>query len=79
MQNSNKTKRNKLVIVGFFLILILALPAMVTASHGGSSSTELNFVSQLDLGIPGENVTDVWAYGNHAYLGTWPDESGSAS
>ena len=50
-------------------------PAM--ASHGGSSSTELNVVGQLpieDLGIPGgENVTDVWAQGNYAYLGTFDD------
>jgi hypothetical protein len=67
--------------VGFVLTLVLvpaalgALPA--AAGHGGSSSPELNVVGQLSaqgIGIPGgENVTDVWAYGNYAYLGTFDD------
>ncbi|MDH3293515.1 MAG: hypothetical protein OER95_04235, partial [Acidimicrobiia bacterium] len=26
-----------------------------------------------DLGVPGENITDVWAYGDYAYLGTFDD------
>lgn len=52
-------------------VAITALPAV--SGHGGSSSPELAIVGQLDLGIPGENITDVWAYGNYAYLGTFDD------
>ncbi len=41
------------------------------------SSPELIVVGQLSatgLGIPfGENVTDIWAYGDYAYLGTFDD------
>ena len=52
----------------------IALGASATwASHGGSASPELNVVATLDLGLPGENVTDVWAHGNYAYLGTFDD------
>jgi hypothetical protein len=47
------------------------------AGHGGSSSPELTVVGHLtaaEMGIPfGENVTDVWAHGNYAYLGTFDD------
>lgn len=42
-------------------------------NHGGSASPTLDLVGQLDLGLPGENVTDVWAHGNYAYLGTFED------
>lgn len=73
MQKPTNFNKSKLLILGFFLVLLMALPALVFASHGGSSSPELEVVSQLDLGIPGENVTDVWAYGNYAYLGTFDD------
>ncbi len=61
------------------LVLIVAMiaPAVVLAGHGGSGSPELDIVGHLsasDLGIPGgENITDVWAYGNYAYLGTFDD------
>ena len=44
------------------------------AGHGGSLSPELTVVGKLDLELPGENVTDVWAYGNYAYLGTFDDQ-----
>jgi hypothetical protein len=44
------------------------------AGHGGSASPELSVVGTLDLGLPGENVTDVWAHGNYAYLGTFDDQ-----
>ena len=47
------------------------------ASHPGGTSSELTVVGQLSaaaMGIPGgENITDVWAYGNYAYLGTFDD------
>jgi hypothetical protein len=52
-------------------------PTSVMAGHGGSSSPELTVVGHLtaaEMGIPfGENVTDVWAHGNYAYLGTFDD------
>ena len=58
----------------YTLPLALALsPVPGLAGHGGSSSPELEVVGQLDLRLPGENVTDVWAYGNYAYLGTFDD------
>jgi hypothetical protein len=70
-------RKTKVFIFGLLLLLIALVPAAALADHGGSSSTELNVVGQLsaaDLGIPfGENVTDVWAYGDYAYLGTFDD------
>ena len=58
----------------YALPLAMALfPISGIAGHGGSSSPELNVVGQFDLGLPGENVTDVWAHGNYAYLGTFDD------
>jgi hypothetical protein len=58
----------------YALPLALALsPLPGISGHGGSSSPELEVVGKLDLGLPGENVTDVWAYGNYAYLGTFDD------
>ena len=71
-----RTQRNRTraMIVGLALsLLAVAAPTAVSAGHGGSASPELNVVSQLDLGLPGENVTDVWAFGNYAYLGTFDD------
>jgi hypothetical protein len=49
------------------------------ASHPGGDpdSDPLTVVGQLSaqsMGVPfGENITDVWAYGNYAYLGTFDD------
>jgi hypothetical protein len=65
-------------LAGGFAIAVTSLTAALTststlADHGGSPSPELNVVGQLDLGLPGENVTDVWAHGNYAYLGTFDD------
>ena len=64
----------------FASLLLLSVPIASTstfASHEGSSSPELDVVGQLsaqDMGIPGGgNVTDVWAHGNYAYLGTFDD------
>lgn len=50
-------------------VLALAVPA--SAGHGGSTSPELDLIGSLDLDLPGENVTDVWAHGDYAYLGTF--------
>jgi hypothetical protein len=70
-------RKKKLIITFMLVTLALLVPALALANHGGSSSANLNVVGQLsapDMGIPGgENVTDVWAYGNYAYLGTFDD------
>ncbi len=70
-------KRVRTALVVGLLVLALLVPGAVFASHGGSSSSELDVVGHLSaagLGIPGgDNVTDVWAYGNYAYLGTFDD------
>lgn len=49
------------------------LGASAQATHGGSASPELEVIGRFDPGLPGENVTDVWAHGNYAYLGTFDD------
>ena len=55
---------------------------IATATHGGSPSPELNVVGQIgaaELGVFGENITDVWAAqsssngGDYAYLGSFDD------
>ena len=69
--------KKKLVLTFILVTVALLVPAFALADHGGSGSPELNVVGQLsaaDLGIPfGENITDVWAYGNYAYLGTFDE------
>ena len=77
MERSILTRGRFGMVLALLLLagLLGVIPAV--ASHGGSASPELDVVGQLsaeDLGIPGgENVTDVWAYGNYAYLGTFDD------
>ena len=48
-------------------------PLSGLAGHGGSGSPGLNVVGHLDLGHSGANITDVWAQGNYAYLGTFDE------
>jgi hypothetical protein len=73
---SKKNARARNASLGAGLALALGSP-WVLAGHGGSPSPELTVVGQLsaaDMGIPPtENVTDVWAYGDYAYLGTFDD------
>ena len=70
-------RKAKAILIGLLLLLVALVPTVALARHGGSASPELNVVGQLsaaEMGIPGgENVTDVWAYGNYAYLGTFDD------
>ena len=73
MQYSKTSPKVKTAFIGFILIMIMLVPTLAFAGHGGSPSPELDVVGTLDLGLPGENVTDVWAYGNYAYLGTFDD------
>ena len=57
------------------MVLMLSLSASVAlADHGGSISPELDVVGHLDLPqVPGSNITDVWAFGDYAYLGTFDE------
>lgn len=75
--NRLSSKKSKLMFIALLLALLAIIPATALATHGGSGSPELAVVGHLDaagLGIPGgENVTDVWAYGNYAYLGTFDE------
>jgi hypothetical protein len=72
-----RKRSSRFVFASLLLAVALTVPVLAFASHGGSSSPELNVVGTLSaqaLGIPGgENVTDVWAYDNYAYLGTFDD------
>ncbi len=45
-----------------------AAPAL--AGHGGSATDELNVVGQFEVNVDGL-TTDVWAYGNYAYIGSF--------
>lgn len=55
----------------------MLLPSVVFTSHGSSRSDELEVVGHLSAADTGvvfiQNITDVWAYGNYAYLGTFND------
>jgi hypothetical protein len=77
MFNLSTRGKAKFALVGLLSLIVMIAPLSVFAGHGGSSSPELNVVGQLsaaNMGIPGgENVTDVWALGNYAYLGTFDD------
>ena len=42
-------------------------------SDDGITSPELVEIGRLDLGLFGANVTDVWAHGNYAYLGSFDE------
>ena len=67
---------SKKLVYGLPLALMM-LPMASLATHGGSTSVELEVVGQIDqsaIGIIGENITDVWAHGNYAYLGTFDDQ-----
>lgn len=65
--------RRSFIIMAALLLALTLISAPAGANHGGSPSTTLDLVGELDLELPGENITDVWAFGNHAYLGTFDD------
>lgn len=55
-------------------LTVMLSPISAIAGHVSPVvSPELNVVGQLDLELPGANVTDVWAYGDYAYLGTFDE------
>ena len=69
-------------MVALVAIGALLIPVSAGATHGGSPSPELTVVGQADaaeLGVSGENVTDVWAAQSsadgrdYAYLGSFDD------
>jgi len=65
--------RRTAVLVAALALAGVDIPFAAQAAHGGSASPELTVVGHFDPGLPGENVTDVWAHGNYAYLGTFDD------
>lgn len=77
MKTERRTTLRRMALACATLMAIGDGATVALAGHGGSASPELNVVGQLSaagLGIPGgENVTDVWAHGNYAYLGTFDD------
>jgi len=75
--NEIRPTYRKVLLVLIVFVLVVPMPGLALASHGGSTSPDLQVVGHLsgsDMGIPfGENITDVWAYGNYAYLGTFDE------
>lgn len=75
--NNRDSRRKKILAIFTVLIMTMLLPGLAFANHGGSSSSELDVVGHIsaaELGaFFGDNITDVWAYGNYAYLGTFDD------
>lgn len=74
---STRRLRRSLILVAALLpgLTLAGLGAQASA-HPGGSSAELDVVGHLDLPeVPGENITDVWAHGDYAYLGTFDDGS----
>lgn len=69
----NRTLARAFTVTAAALLPGAALSGAALASHGGSTSPDLSVVGHFNPGLPGENVTDVWAYGNHAYLGTFDE------
>lgn len=70
-------QKMRFALVVLLLVVVIIVPAAAYAGHGGSNSPELNVIGHLSaagMGVVfGENITDVWAYGNYAYLGTFDD------
>lgn len=72
-----KVKTNTILRMSSVIILTFVLAfstTMASADHGGSSSPELQVVGQFNPfgGVDGL-TTDVWAYGNYAYLGSFDE------
>jgi hypothetical protein len=57
------------------VIFSILVVTWLAVTPGWAVSAELEVVGHLNLGLPGENITDVWAYGNYAYLGTFDDSA----
>ena len=82
MRGRSKSRDRGLLVIVLALVMatLAAIPALAT--HGGSPSPELTVVGQADadeLGIFGDNITDVWAAQSssndrdYAYLGSFDD------
>jgi hypothetical protein len=66
------TVKTKLSFVALVVVMMMIVPASAFAGHGGSSSPELEVVGRFNPfgGVDGL-TTDVWAYGNYAYIGSF--------
>lgn len=70
--NSFSSKIRKNLTYALPLAIMLS-PLSAMAEHGGSASPELEVIGKFNPQLPGDNITDVWAYGNYAYLGTFDE------
>lgn len=55
---------------GLFAVAAIGLPFTAEASHATDTSPELTVAGRLPINVPGL-TTDVWAYGNYAYVGSF--------
>lgn len=53
--------------------LLFAVAPSVGASHGGSKSRELALLGRLDIAAGPGHISDVWAHGTYAYLGSFDE------
>ncbi|MEE9183794.1 MAG: PA domain-containing protein [Acidimicrobiia bacterium] len=62
-----------LLVLAFLPILVLLASGRddAAATHGGSPSPELTTVGQLPLSLGAGSISDIWAYGDYAYLGSF--------
>ena len=62
-----------LPVLAFLPILVLMAGGRndAAADHGGSPSPELTVVGQLPLSLGAGSISDIWAYGDYAYLGSF--------
>lgn len=61
----------RLLLVPALVALLGVVAAPAGAVHGGGTSPELDVIGQLDLAVAPGHITDVWAHGAHAYLGSY--------
>lgn len=73
MQSLMTKLKTNLAISGLLLVA-MTVPISLFSSPGFSKSPELSVVGQVDDFVVGPGqITDVWAYGNYAYLGSFDE------
>lgn len=69
MTDAIVNRKTKFALVGLLLLAILLIP-MSALAHEPSESPGLNVVGQFEVNVE-DLTTDVWAYGNYAYIGSF--------